>query len=359
MLRRRRRSRRDRRPSRRPAFDAIGVDLASVDAHVAGVPARARRADVLATCSCWCPASTRPRARPAPSVRSPRRSPRPCASPPWAAGALDELARRSAICADVLADHGCRLAVEFTPYTPLTTLAAGRSSCATPSAGTEPASCSTRCTSSAPVRRGPTLAGALRRADRWSCSGSDAPAVAPAQLDSSTRAATERLLPGVGRARRSASSRAAVVPSGYDGLVSAEVLSRASCAEPSPRPGIAAHVRGACRARRWVAQRASWLNGMPLVGARLGREAEHPLADDVALDLVGAAGDAVAGCAEHVLGPRVGAPLPRIGDEARPEDARPRRRTPRSSTASTGASPSSAAGPGAHPASIGRRRARR
>ena len=61
-------------------------------------------------------------------------------------------------------------------------------------------------------------------------------------------------------------------------------------------------------------------NGQVLVDARLGRQPEHPLADDVALDLVGAAGDAVAGRAEHVLGPRERAPLAGVGQQARPEE---------------------------------------
>src|SRR6478735_8639150 len=52
-----------------------------------------------------------------------------------------------------------------------------------------------------------------------------------------------------------------------------------------------------------------------LVDARLRRKAEHPLADDVALHLVRPAGDAVAGCAEHVLVPLVRAPLARVGGE--------------------------------------------
>ena len=48
----------------------------------------------------------------------------------------------------------------------------------------------------------------------------------------------------------------------------------------------------------------------------------HALADDVAHDLVGAAGDAPAGDAEHELRPGVGAPLAAVGDEARSEHRR-------------------------------------
>ena len=50
-------------------------------------------------------------------------------------------------------------------------------------------------------------------------------------------------------------------------------------------------------------------------------EAEHPLADDVAQHLVGAAGDAHAGRAAHELRPGVGAPLAGVGDEAGPSTA--------------------------------------
>src|SRR5688572_892141 len=50
--------------------------------------------------------------------------------------------------------------------------------------------------------------------------------------------------------------------------------------------------------------------------ARSGlREAEHALADDVLHDLVGAAGEAGTGDAQHELSPRVGAPLAAVGDE--------------------------------------------
>ena len=48
-------------------------------------------------------------------------------------------------------------------------------------------------------------------------------------------------------------------------------------------------------------------------------EAEHALADDVPHHLVGAAGDAHAGDAEHELRPGVRAPLAAVGDEARAE----------------------------------------
>ena len=48
--------------------------------------------------------------------------------------------------------------------------------------------------------------------------------------------------------------------------------------------------------------------GHALVDTRFGRQTEDALADDVALYLVGTAGDAIAGCAEDVLGPLVGAP---------------------------------------------------
>ena len=51
-------------------------------------------------------------------------------------------------------------------------------------------------------------------------------------------------------------------------------------------------------------------------------QAEHPLGDDVALDLVGAAGDAVAGRAEQVLGPGERAPLAGVRDQPGAEQRR-------------------------------------
>src|SRR5262245_37126894 len=49
------------------------------------------------------------------------------------------------------------------------------------------------------------------------------------------------------------------------------------------------------------------------IDPRLGGQREDALAEDVALDLVGAAGDAVAGRAEHVGRPRVRAPFAGVG----------------------------------------------
>ena len=57
------------------------------------------------------------------------------------------------------------------------------------------------------------------------------------------------------------------------------------------------------------------------------REPEDALADDVALDLVGSAGDPVAGSAEHVLAPPVGAPLTGVGEQVRARGRRPRHRS--------------------------------
>ena len=55
---------------------------------------------------------------------------------PWCIAAVatpvpqDQLVRSLGACADVLAEHGCRLALEFTPYSALRTLAAARALCA-------------------------------------------------------------------------------------------------------------------------------------------------------------------------------------------------------------------------------------
>ncbi len=51
------------------------------------------------------------------------------------------------------------------------------------------------------------------------------------------------------------------------------------------------------------------------------RQPEHPFGDDVAHDLVGAAGDAHAWHPEQVLRPGIGAPLARVGDDSWSEEA--------------------------------------
>ena len=61
---------------------------------------------------------------------------------------------------------------------------------------------------------------------------------------------------------------------------------------------------------------------MLAVDLRFLRQPEHPLADDVALHLVGAAGDARRGCGEDAEGPaRVARVLPRLAAGAGDRDA--------------------------------------
>src|SRR6478735_8233995 len=64
------------------------------------------------------------------------------------------------------------------------------------------------------------------------------------------------------------------------------------------------------------------VEGNVAVDSRFAGQAQHALADDVALDLVRAAGDAVAGGAEHVLVPREGSPLAGVGSQQRAEKLR-------------------------------------
>src|SRR5207302_9210807 len=73
-----------------------------------------------------------------------------------------------------------------------------------------------------------------------------------------------------------------------------------SCRSPDRPPGLAAEV-----SEGGVASRAGF-----------GGETEDPFGDDGALDLVGAAGDPVAGGAEDVVGPGEVSPLAGVGAEA-------------------------------------------
>src|ERR1700722_16532265 len=62
------------------------------------------------------------------------------------------------------------------------------------------------------------------------------------------------------------------------------------------------------------------LPGNVLAAPRLGRHAQPALGDDRTLDLVRAAGDAIAGSAEDVLPPDVGAPLAAVDHQPRAQD---------------------------------------
>lgn len=205
-------------------FHAIGVDLASVDACgsipdvaraiadaglscsdvlvlVPGLdddlPARAHRLGELAeaTGAPWCIAAV-------------------AAPVPWR-----ELVRDLAACADVLDGHGCRLAIEFTPYSALPTLAGARALCA---------------------ELGPGRAGLVLDALHFFRSGApwdelacvraddiavvqwdDATTTAPASLVDESR--NGRLLPGEGGLPLPQLAEA-IRALGFDGLVSAELL---------------------------------------------------------------------------------------------------------------------------------------
>ena len=57
-----------------------------------------------------------------------------------------------------------------------------------------------------------------------------------------------------------------------------------------------------------------------LVGAWFAWQAEHSFANDVALNLIRAASDAVTGRAQHVFAPAIGAPLAGISDQTAAQD---------------------------------------
>jgi sugar phosphate isomerase/epimerase len=206
-------------------FDAIGVDLASVDAGASVRDVAAAIAAAGLSCSDVLvlvagadddlPSTARRLGELAEATRA-----------PWCIAAVaapvphDELVRLLSACADVLAGHGCRLAVEFTPYSALPTLADARALCA---------------------ELGDGRAGLVLDALHFFRSGApwgelaqvhaeeialvqwdDAPAAVPDSLVDESR--NGRLLPGEGEMplRRLADAIAAV---GYDGIVTAEILS--------------------------------------------------------------------------------------------------------------------------------------
>jgi sugar phosphate isomerase/epimerase len=208
----------------RAGFDAIGLDLASVDAGGPVSDVAAAISDAGLSCSdvlVLVPGSdddllaTAHRlgdlaeAVGAPSCIAAVATPVP----------QDQLVRSLGACADVLAEHCCRLAVEFTPYSALRTLGAARALCA--AIGEE--------------RTGLVLdalhffrSGApwdelarVRAEDIAVVQWDDAPAAAPESLVDESR--NGRLLPGDG-ALPLARLADAIRGLGYDGVVTAEIL---------------------------------------------------------------------------------------------------------------------------------------
>jgi sugar phosphate isomerase/epimerase len=114
-------------------FDAIGLDLASVDAarSTSTTDVAAAIADAGLSCSdvlVLVPGADEHLPATAHRLGELARA----TGAPWCIAAVaspvphDELVRSLDTCADVLADHGCRLAIEFTPYSALPTLADAR-----------------------------------------------------------------------------------------------------------------------------------------------------------------------------------------------------------------------------------------
>ena len=115
-------------------FDTIGVDLVSVDAHVAAGGTVAGLAAAVADAGLQCSdvlvlaaggegdvrATAARLGRLAEALGAPVCIAAVAAPVPW-----HDLVRSFAECADVLAGHGCRLAVEFTPYSAARDLARG------------------------------------------------------------------------------------------------------------------------------------------------------------------------------------------------------------------------------------------
>src|SRR4051794_8503248 len=79
--------------------------------------------------------------------------------------------------------------------------------------------------------------------------------------------------------------------------------------------GLAAMLAPLRRRNWWSGPTAEPVPRLIAVGAGFGGQPEHAFADDVALHLVGAAGDPVTRGAEHVLAPRVRAPLAGVGHQ--------------------------------------------
>jgi sugar phosphate isomerase/epimerase len=206
-------------------FDAIGVDLASVTAHgsvddVAGAihDAGLRCSDVLVLvpgADDDLSATARTLGRLAGAVGAAACIAAVAAPVPW-----DGLVASLGECASILADHGCRLAVEFTPYSALATVSEAKQLCG--AIGWD------RCglvldslhffRSGAPWDELAALDAGQIAVVQWD----DVPAAPPESLVDESR--NRRLLPGAGGLPL-ADLAAAVRATGWDGIVSAEILS--------------------------------------------------------------------------------------------------------------------------------------
>ncbi|HET6663974.1 MAG TPA: TIM barrel protein [Acidimicrobiales bacterium] len=206
-------------------FDAIGLDLPAVEASssIGEVAAALRDAglpcsDVLvliAGADEHLAATARSLGRLASAVGAPA-----CIAAVAAPVPRAELVGSLAECASILADHGCRLAVEFTPYSALPTLAEAKALCE--AVGWD------RCglvldpihffRSGAPWEELATVTADQIAVVQWD----DVPAATPASLVEESR--HRRVQPGDGGLDL-ARFAAAIGATGWDGVVAAEILS--------------------------------------------------------------------------------------------------------------------------------------
>lgn len=206
-------------------FDALGLDLASVEAHgsvpevaVALGDAGLRCTDVLVLvpgADEHLAATARRLGRVAEACGAPSCIAAVAAPVPWA-----ELVASLEECGAVLADHGCRLAIEFTPYSGLTTLQGARDLC--DALGWERSGVVLDALhffrSGAPWEDLARLRGSDIAVVQWD----DAPATAQHALADESR--NHRLAPGEGELPLRELA-AAIRATGYDGTFSAEILS--------------------------------------------------------------------------------------------------------------------------------------
>ena len=210
-------------------FGAIGLDQASVAAHVAANGAVEDVAAAIHDRGLRCTdvlvlvpgadddpvATARSLGALAAAVGAPTCIAAVASPVPWA-----ELVATLGHCASILADHGCRLAIEFTPYTALTTLRAARELCG--AIGWDRCGLVLdslhffRC--GAPWAELADLAAEQIAVVQWD----DAPAAPSASLVDESR--NHRLLPGAGGLDL-VGLATAIRATGWDGVVTAEVLS--------------------------------------------------------------------------------------------------------------------------------------
>ncbi len=210
-------------------FDAIGVDLASIDAHVAAGGTVEEVAGALDGGGLQCSdvlvlvpgvdGDLRGTAGTLGSLAETLGAP-VCIAAVGAPLPWTVLVDALGACAELLAGHGCRLAIEFTPYTPLAALAQAKKLCG--EIGWHRAGLVIDSLhffrSGAPWPALTDLNADQVLVVQWS----DVPAAPPASLVEESR--NSRLLPGDGELALPELA-SAIRGLGYDGLVSAEVLS--------------------------------------------------------------------------------------------------------------------------------------